>query len=188
MGTQNKAAQQARNTQAANGAKENLKGTIQLAGENLKVADVVETLQAPTLAIAATEKAKNDYQAAIAAERAVTVKARMTRTALQSYLVGIHGADNSILGKFGFTVKKPATKTVEVKAGAVQKMRATRKARGTMGKKQKAKIKGTVEVDAAELAALQTAAQAGSTNATTTTATTRCVTAQRPLYTHYTHT
>ncbi len=139
MSTPNKAAQQARNVQAANGARDNLKGAIrQLGGESLKVADLIDILEAPTAAAAATDKAKAAYTASVTAERAARTKARTTRVSLQSYLVGIHGEDSTILAEFGMVIKKQPAKTVEVKAEAAEKMRATRKARGTMGKKQKA--------------------------------------------------
>ncbi len=169
MGTQNKAAQQAPNAQAANGARDNLKGTIQLGGVSLKVADLIDILEAPTTAAAATDKAKAAYSAAVAAERTVRAKARATRLSLENYLVAIHGEDSTVLAEFGFAVKKAVAKTVEVKAEAAQKMRATRKARGTMGKKQKPMVKGTVVVDATALAALQPAAlSAAPTTATPT--------------------
>ncbi|HEY8039212.1 MAG TPA: hypothetical protein VIF15_05430, partial [Polyangiaceae bacterium] len=44
---------------------------------------------------------------------------------------------------FGFTPRKARTTTVKTKAAAAEKVVATRKARNTMGPKQKAKIKGT---------------------------------------------
>jgi hypothetical protein len=43
---------------------------------------------------------------------------------------------------FGFKPAQPVQKTVKVKAAAVDKSLATRKARNTMSKKQKSKIKG----------------------------------------------
>ena len=53
--------------------------------------------------------------------------------------------DGSAQQAFGGKVKKQRAKlTVEQKAARAAKMRATRKARNTMGKKQKAKIKGQV--------------------------------------------
>lgn len=170
MATQNKAAQQALNRQAAEGAKDNLKGTVQFGGESYKVSDLVDVLQAPAAASTATDRAKAAYTAAVASERAARLKARTTRAALQNYIVGIHGESNTLLAEFGFKVKKQPAKTVEVKAGAAEKMRATRKARGTMGPKQKAKVKGTVEIDATALAALQNAAETASAATTTTAA------------------
>ncbi len=53
--------------------------------------------------------------------------------------------DGSAQQAFGGKVRKPRAKlTVEQKAARAAKMRATRKARNTMGKKQKAAIKGVV--------------------------------------------
>jgi hypothetical protein len=52
--------------------------------------------------------------------------------------------DPATLADFGLAPRKSNAKTVQTKATAVAKNLATRKARGTMGKKQKASIKGHV--------------------------------------------
>jgi len=172
MKPQNRASLIERNRQAAYGVKEHLKGSVQLAGGSYKPADILTILAAPTSAADATDKAKATYRTAVAEERTAKAAAKGMRESLQSYVVGIHGAKSGILADFGFTIKEPTPKTVEVKNEAVVKMRATRKARGTMGKKQKAQIKGTVEIDATALAALQTAAGASTATTGTTAATT----------------
>jgi hypothetical protein len=48
------------------------------------------------------------------------------------------------LREFGFTPTRAANRTPESKVIAAEKLRATRKARGTMGKRQRAAIKGVV--------------------------------------------
>ncbi|HEY2512640.1 MAG TPA: hypothetical protein VGI39_17355, partial [Polyangiaceae bacterium] len=50
--------------------------------------------------------------------------------------------------EFGFLPAKVGEKSAETKALAVQKSQATRDARGTKGKRQKEKIKGTIVVPA----------------------------------------
>jgi hypothetical protein len=169
VANQNKAAQQELNRQASAGAKKHLKGTVQLGGKSYKVSDIEATLEAPTAAADATAKAKAAYRAAVAEERMKRVGARTLWLALQSYVVGMNGETSTVVADFGFVPKQQPPKPVEVKAEAVVKMRATRKARGTLGKKQKAKIKGTVEVDATEYAALTSAAASTAAATTTTT-------------------
>jgi hypothetical protein len=161
-----------RNRNAADGVKEHLKGAVQLAGGTYKVADILAILAAPAAAADTTDKTKAAWRAAVVDERTAKAAAKGMRVSLQNYLIGIHGTTSTVLADFGFVIKKPAPKTVEVKAGAAKKMRATREARGTMGKKQKAQIKGTVEIDATALAALQTAAAASTATTTTAAATT----------------
>jgi hypothetical protein len=73
------------------------------------------------------------------------------------------------LADFGI-IPSPRRPTVEVKAKAVAKQQATRKARNVMGSRQRAKVKGVV-VDASKPAPAPTVAPTapanGSTNGTT---------------------
>jgi hypothetical protein len=64
--------------------------------------------------------------------------------ALHRYAEGVFGPTSKLLLDFGFTPQQTAVKTVKVKANAIDKSAATRTARHTMGKKQKAAIHGTV--------------------------------------------
>ncbi len=66
--------------------------------------------------------------------------------ALKRALLNMFGPDAETLADFGLEPRKaPAPKTSEEKAAAAAKMRATREARGTKGKKQKLAIKGDVK-------------------------------------------
>ena len=58
--------------------------------------------------------------------------------------VTVHcGSSAEVLGDFGWKVpKKPGPKTTAAKLAGVLKGQATRKARGTMGPKQRKKIRG----------------------------------------------
>jgi hypothetical protein len=167
MAVVNRASLIERNRQAAQGVKDNLKGSVQLDGNTYKVQDILNVLGAPATAADTTDKSKAAWRTAVATERTAKKAASGMRSSLQSYLVGIHGKNHPVLAEFGFVIKAPPAKTVEVKNEAAVKMRATRTARGTMGPKQKAKIKGTVEIDPAALAALKAAA-GGATNAAST--------------------
>jgi hypothetical protein len=66
-------------------------------------------------------------------------------SALKTFVTLKFGPDAvAVLADFGFTPAKQVQKTVETKKQAVEKSRATRTARHTMGKKQKKAVKGTV--------------------------------------------
>ena len=93
----------------------------------------------------ATVNAKAAYHTAVTQEKTSDTAARLFRSQFQAYLVSRYGKTNPILQQFGFTPTKAKKTTAAVKAVAVLKLKATRKARGTMSKKQKAKIKGTVD-------------------------------------------
>jgi hypothetical protein len=94
---------------------------------------------------AQTVVAKNGYHLAVSNETASNADARAFRDQVQGYVIAQHGKSDTILLQYGFGPARPKRTTAAVQAVAVVKRRATRKARGTMGKKAKAKIKGVVD-------------------------------------------
>ncbi len=87
-----------------------------------------------------TTKAK--WLATVKAYLDVNKQARIVLTDLRNVLIAAYGADSPRLADFGFSPPRSVTLTAEQKAAAVEKRNATRKARKTAGKRQKAKIKG----------------------------------------------
>jgi hypothetical protein len=85
----------------------------------------------------------DDGRRAYAAWRTKVLKQRQLEESLHEFIhsLGVavrlqYGGDLKALADFGLeAVKKPGPKTVEVKAAAAAKGRATRAKRGTMGKK-----------------------------------------------------
>ncbi len=69
---------------------------------------------------------------------------RVIDAGLRSWVVGTFGTNSQAMVDFGFPPPRARKTKAETKAQAVQKGQATRKARHTMGKKQKAIIKGSV--------------------------------------------
>jgi hypothetical protein len=115
--------------------------TIVLDGENRSPSEIIAILEDCIAAGDETAATKAAYVKAVDAERAKSTQVAAIALALKGYLRYVHGAKSTVLGDFGFV--RPDTKpTVETKADAVKKRSATRKARGTMGKRQKAKVKG----------------------------------------------
>jgi len=79
-------------------------------------------------------------------QRTARKKATGMRQNLKTYILGSYGtAALQMLQDFGFTAPKlrGGKKTASAKAQAVVQAKATRVARHTMGKRQKAKIKGS---------------------------------------------
>ncbi len=118
------------------------------------IAKIEALIQAQTDAL----NAKNDFHAAVAAEKTSNTAARVLRAQMHGYAVSRYGSTNPILSQFSFTPRKPKKTTAATKAVAALKVKATREARNTLGPVQKAKIKGSV--DPAIAAALATKASA----------------------------
>ena len=118
--------------------------TLKMAGETHRISDLVALLQD---AIDTTTRADGLYaqwRAAVAEAVAAEAKARKVRTQLRSYVVATVGSGPRALDAFGFDPAKVSKKDVATLVRQVDKMRATRKARNTMGAKQKKNVKGTV--------------------------------------------
>jgi hypothetical protein len=80
---------------------------------------------------------------AVAQERAITKRVEMQTPRLRAAVVNQFGFGPDVLADFGWTApKKPGPKTVEAKRAGAEKLRATRKARQTMGKRQRKKVRG----------------------------------------------
>jgi hypothetical protein len=108
-------------------------------------ADIKKHLQASIDAADATQNARAQWVDASGAEVALRDDNVALLAALRSYVLLKFGkADTATLADFGFSVRKRTPSTVETKAAAAEKSRATRTARHTMGPRQKEKVKGTV--------------------------------------------
>jgi hypothetical protein len=82
--------------------------------------------------------------AAIKADKDKRVQTAAFTQSFRRMVQGMFSQSPDTLAAFGLKPLKAAKKTVETKATAVAKSKATRKARNTMGKKQKKAVKGTV--------------------------------------------
>jgi hypothetical protein len=106
-------------------------------------------LAAQTAALNAT----NAFHSAVAAQKVSDADARVFRSQMQGYVISRYGKTNPIVSQFSFKPTAAKKTTTAVKAVAVLKLKATRAARNTMGKKQKLKITGTVDPSIAEMLA-----------------------------------
>lgn len=125
--------------------------TLVIAGNEYTPAALRAVLQGEVDAIHALGDVQAQMKQQVAVTRKARAQARELRLALKSYILGTYGkAAVKMLQDFGMSVPKPTgRKTVKTKAEALVKAEATRKARHTMGKKQKLAITGETEPPAA---------------------------------------
>jgi len=106
-------------------------------------ADLVAKFQSRIDAAEKTKVARTALHACVAAERALQAEVAPLRMGFKFFLQSRYGKNSAELQKFGFTQTKATQRSAVAKSTAVSKGRATRQARGTKGKKQKALIKGS---------------------------------------------
>ena len=148
------------------------KTAMTVSGKQMKLADLVAIYQASIDTRAALIPQRAAFNKALAARNSAEVTRQATDKALKAWVVNEFGADSTEAEEFGFLPPKVGAKSASTVAQAVEKSLATRKARGTGGKRQKEKIKGTVLVPAAPAEPAVTvpaATPAASTSASTTT-------------------
>jgi hypothetical protein len=118
------------------------KTSIPVGGKSMTPQQIVAIFQRHLDAMAALTKQRAQTTAAVQTERAERATAQAAVPYIRNYVAAAFGESSAQYASLGFAPRKPAQKTVESKAQAHVKMLATRKARQTMGKLQKAKIHG----------------------------------------------
>ena len=119
-------------------------GTLPVGSQNMTPADLIKVFQERIDAGKAAIAAEASRAAAVKADRDERAKTAALVRAFRRIVQGMFSASPDTLAVFGLRPQKVAKKTVASKAQAAAKTRATRKARNTLGKKQKASIHGTV--------------------------------------------
>jgi hypothetical protein len=122
---------------------------MQINGQPMKPADVIGIYQTCIDTRAELAKQRAAYDAALAARDSAESARLVTDRGLRAWVTGAFGADSQTAQEFGFLSPKIGAKSAATKATAVEKSLATREARGTKGKRQKEKIKGTLVAPAA---------------------------------------
>lgn len=115
-----------------------------IGGTTYKNADLQTALQARLNAMAPVEVAKAQWQAAVQADYAERAKTKALLAGLRQALLVVYAGSTDKLADFGLVGRKPANVTPTARVAAAQKAKATRAARHTLGKNQKAGIKGDV--------------------------------------------
>jgi hypothetical protein len=120
------------------------KTSIPVGGKSMTPQQVVAIFQQHLDAMAALTKQRAQTTAAVQTERAARTSAKAAVPYIRNYVAAAFGENSQQYASLGFALRKPAQKSVESKAQAHVKMLATRKARQTVGRLQKAKIHGVV--------------------------------------------
>jgi hypothetical protein len=144
--TTSKTAERAKDSKMLSGTQAHLATTtLTILGQQLTGPQIATRLQQRITLLDAATSARANYLAAVQAVDNDEPGFKQFVTALSNGLLSMYGNQPQILSDFSVAVRKTPAKKVEIKALAVDKMRATREARHTLGKRQKASIKGTVQ-------------------------------------------
>jgi hypothetical protein len=150
MSSTNRPTTEAHDAQIILGIKKDLQNvsSLPLAGTTYTMTALEQLIQSRIDAANAAVNARANWLHASATYNALNAQVTPVVRALRQYAINAFGQNSPTLADFGFAPPKTATLTPEDKAKRVAKALATRKARGTLGKKQKAAIKGTVPTTA----------------------------------------
>ncbi len=115
-----------------------------LDGTPYKVAEAITIVQGLINSAQVVVSTRAAWQASIVADQDERAKRKAFMTGLVAAIRAAYSGSITNLSDFGLAPRKtPAVRTPEQKAAAAAKAKATRAARHTMGKKQKALITGT---------------------------------------------
>jgi hypothetical protein len=136
-------AQNLRNLKVIEGIKKRLAGSasVVIGGVSYTPAALIAVFQTEVDATSEATMAEALYHQAVRKRRAAGKAAHPVRIALRRFALVQYGDSHAALGDFGFAPDKKTTKSVKVLVAAADKAKATRAARGTMGKKQRKKVK-----------------------------------------------
>jgi hypothetical protein len=118
---------------------------LTVGGGTFTATTLVQLLQSLADALGAVDSAKASWQDALKNAVDVNAKVGPVVQAYRSWVVATYGNAPSTLADYDVTPRKvPTPLTAEQLVAKAEKAEATRKARNTMGKKQKKGVKGTV--------------------------------------------
>jgi hypothetical protein len=117
---------------------------IFVAGAAVPATAIVAALQARIDSGKAAVATRATWSAAVQADRNELAGSNPLVSACKQTLLLVYAGQADTLADFGLKPRKPRVVTPETQVAAAQKAKATRQARHTLGKKQKAKITGTV--------------------------------------------
>jgi hypothetical protein len=142
MGIQAKGLKRARNRALLHGLEKHgdTLGPFSLDGMPSSVEALSAAVQAHLDALARIDTLHAELADAVRAERALETKTAGLVRAFKNHVIQTSGLDVVVLGRYGFKLpKKTGPKTNIAKVISAARMRATRKERGTMGKRQRKK-------------------------------------------------
>jgi hypothetical protein len=121
------------------------KQTLMINGKARPTEAVVKMLESYLIALAAIDEAYRAWRIATAtASRIYFGQIHQLLQHIRAFLEMQYGRDGVELRGFGYKPRKRPYRSTQAKVNAAEKARATRKARGTKGKRQRARIRGVV--------------------------------------------
>lgn len=144
MSNTNRPTVQARNKQFIAGIQKRLQNAQQLpiAGTNYTPADLVKLFQSQIDKADAIAPEKGKYHDAVQAYRDLSKQLARIVVGFRAQVRNIFGESSEVLADFGLTPVKTTKPKPATQVQAAAKRVATRKARNTMGKKQKKSVQG----------------------------------------------
>lgn len=119
--------------------------TLTFGNASVQSSSIIQDLQNLEKAMLALNAAESNAKDAMSALRTLEASVGPLLRAYKRFLLATYGTATQQLAEFGLQPPKARTPiSTETRATATAKARATRAARGTKGKKQKAAIKGDV--------------------------------------------
>jgi hypothetical protein len=151
MSETNRSITVANDTQVLVGIKKDLStvSSLSLAGSTYTPVTLEQLIQSRIDLANTIAQARAHWLDVTATYGALNTKVTQVVRGLRQYVINAYGEQSPLLADFGFAPPKQATLTPEQKVARAAKAAATRKARGTMGKVAKQKVKGTVPVTVA---------------------------------------
>ena len=122
--------------------------SLPVAGKLVPSKDLQAHLQAHVDTLNAVKDARAKFSQLVARERTQRPEVGPELAGIRNHAAALYGELSPEFASFGFTPRKAPQRTVESKAGAAAKLRATRVARHTMGKRQRAAIHGAAPTNA----------------------------------------
>ena len=143
MTTPSRNTPQAKDAQILEGINKDLQtmSMLPLAATTYTPGSLAALIQSRIDAANAVNTTRAAWLEAVKTYEAINLQAKPVVNDLRNLVMGAIGPTSPTLAAIGFSPPKVATTTQEQRAAAALKAKATRKARRTMGKRQKAKIK-----------------------------------------------
>jgi hypothetical protein len=120
------------------------KATVPINGQPMKLTDLVTVYQDAVDTRSVLVEQRAAYHAALTGRDSADTTRQAVDAGLRAWVTTQYGLSSPEAAEFGFQPRKVTARSAGTVALAVEKSAATRLARGTGGKRQKAKIKGTV--------------------------------------------
>jgi len=144
----NKRERLSRNRMISAGLAKYFKKTVILNnGTAIKAADAIKLFDAASTAEQNATTARAQFIKSVNLAKEADAQVRALVLPIKNLVAGVFGKDSPVMAELGF-VSQGQRPSAETRLEAVEKSRATRVARGTMGSRQRAAVHGTSSAEA----------------------------------------